>query len=102
MGYVNIALRFNILKSKFLKTDYNKLLELLYQARSSQGLRQSDLAKLMDMPQSFISKIESGERQLDIMTFLELCESLQVDPIELFTKFIQRLHESQSRIHKTT
>lgn len=101
MGYANVIHSFNFLKSKFLKADYNKLLELLYQVRMSQGLRQSDVASFMGVPQSFISKIESGERQIDIMTFIQLCESLSIDPIELFTKFIQKLNETKPAIHTT-
>ena len=81
---------------KYLKTDYNKLLELIYQVRTAQGIRQSDLAEKMDVPQSFVSKIESGERKIDIMTFIELCENMEIDPVEVFQKFIQKLHDTKS------
>ena len=44
------------------------LREKLRDARTRAGLRQSDLAALLGVPQSFVSKYESGERTL---TFVE-------------------------------
>jgi len=38
------------------------------------------LAELLEKPQSFISKYEGGERRLDVIEFLDVCEALRVDP----------------------
>lgn len=99
--YEDILIVLNNLKKKFKKTDYNKLLELLYQLRSAQGLRQSDLADKLGVPQSFISKIESGERKIDIVTFIYICEGLNVSPIEAFTQFINKIHATTPIIPKS-
>lgn len=45
------------------------LIEKLITARKKAGLTQLEAAKKLDKPQSFISKVESGERNID---FLEL------------------------------
>jgi len=38
---------------------------LLRQARKAAGLTQEAVAKHFDRPQSFVSKVESGERRID-------------------------------------
>lgn len=51
-------------KSVFSK-EYRLLLERLKQARTDSGLTQVQVADKLGKPQSFVSKIESGERRLD-------------------------------------
>ncbi|OEG75168.1 Cro/Cl family transcriptional regulator [Shewanella colwelliana] len=41
--------------------------------RKSAGLSQSLLAQKLDKPQSFVSKYESGERQLRILELEQVC-----------------------------
>lgn len=41
------------------------LLTLLRRIRAEAGLRQVDMAEKLKMPQSYVSKYESGERRLD-------------------------------------
>ncbi|MGA2000383.1 MAG: helix-turn-helix transcriptional regulator [Terriglobales bacterium] len=55
-----------------------QLRRLLRQMRVEAGLRQVDLARLLDAPQSFISKYESGERRLDVIEFRQVCNALEV------------------------
>jgi len=52
--------------------DYQKLLEELVKARKNAGLTQQSLAAKMGKPQSFISKVENGERRLDVIEFVVL------------------------------
>ncbi|MET0636354.1 MAG: helix-turn-helix transcriptional regulator [Chitinophagaceae bacterium] len=79
------------MKKKYTKSNYNKLLELLYQIRTGRAMRQSDLAQLLDVPQSFISKIESGERKIDIVTFLEICDALEIHPTDVISQFLNKI-----------
>ncbi|HGB4055097.1 TPA: helix-turn-helix domain-containing protein, partial [Salmonella enterica subsp. enterica serovar Adelaide] len=37
-------------------------------------------------PQSFISKVESGERRLDFVEFIRLARLLSLDPCEIILK----------------
>ncbi len=56
------------------------LREALIEARRSKGLTQSKVAELLSKPQSFVSKYENGERRLDIIEFLEVCQALSTEP----------------------
>lgn len=58
--------------------------------RESVGVSQRDLAKLLNLPQSYVSKIERGERQLQALEFIELCRLLKVDPTETLQQFLKR------------
>jgi len=59
---------------------YQKLLAELTRLRRGAGLTQSDVAERMGKPQSFVSKVESGERRLDVVEFIELAEAIGFDP----------------------
>ena len=46
--------------------DYKEIIERLKKARLESGLAQQEVADKLSKPQSYISKIESGERRLDV------------------------------------
>ena len=46
---------------------YQHLLRLLRAAREKAGLTQSEVARKLNRPQSFVSKCESGERRIDVI-----------------------------------
>jgi len=53
---------------KTIKTkEYAKFIEKLRKARLEAGLRQIEVAKKVKRPQSYISRVESGEYRLDIL-----------------------------------
>lgn len=41
-----------------------------------------DLAIRLDVPHSFIGKIEQGERRLDVVEYLQYCDILDVSPFD--------------------
>lgn len=66
-----------------------KVLLLLKEMRQKRGITQVELAEKLGVPQSFVSKYESGERQLDILELRQIC---QLNGIS-FVDFIQQLEE---------
>lgn len=64
-----------------------QLQELLRELRDAADLRQIDLAKRLDRPQSFVSKYESGEKNLDFLEIREVCEALGVPLAEFVRRF---------------
>lgn len=74
---------------KQLRTARHKaLMAAIATARHRAGLTQRDLAKRLGRAHSFIGKIESGERQLNVLEFCELADALGVNPRELFAKVV--------------
>lgn len=65
--------------------------ELLRELRVDIGLRQVDLAQTLGLPQSMVSKYESGERRLDVLELRKICQSLNVTLVEFAEKLEQRL-----------
>jgi len=55
---------------------YALLRSVLKSERLRVGLRQSALAKRLGKPQSYIAKIEVGERRLDLLEFIDLCDAI--------------------------
>ncbi|HBK34262.1 TPA: hypothetical protein DEP34_03675 [Candidatus Uhrbacteria bacterium] len=47
--------------------EYKKVVENLRKARLDAGLRQEDVAQKLNKPQSYVSKIERGERRIDVV-----------------------------------
>ena len=53
---------------------YREMLRRLRTARLEARLRQEDVARHLGVRQTFISKIETGERRIDPVEFAELAE----------------------------
>ena len=60
------------------KTIYSKghkvLIARIIKAREEAGLRQEDVAKILKKTQSYISKIEVGQRRVDIVQLKEFAK----------------------------
>jgi transcriptional regulator with XRE-family HTH domain len=74
--------------------EYKLLLELLIRARKEAGTTQQELAKQLKRPQSFVSKVERGERRLDVIEFLNIGRLVKADPYVL-------LHQVEGKRRKT-
>lgn len=64
---------------------------MLKSARS--GITQVQLSEAFGRPQSFIAKVESGERRLDVVEFLHLARLLNLDP-KVIIDWIYLKHQS--------
>jgi transcriptional regulator with XRE-family HTH domain len=56
--------------------EYQQLCALLRQLRREAGLTQVDVANRLDVPQSFVSKYESGGRRLDVIELSHVAEAI--------------------------
>lgn len=65
---------------------YGEVVRSLIEARKSSGLRQVELAGRLAKPQSFVSKVEAGERRLDVIEFLVYARAIGIDPVALLSR----------------
>ncbi len=64
-------------------SEYSWLRGRLLNRRLELGYTQRALGEKMGVIHSFIGKVETGERRLDIFEFITYCETLELDPVEL-------------------
>jgi transcriptional regulator with XRE-family HTH domain len=48
---------------------------------------QEDLAQSLGMPQAVVGKFESGERRLDLLELLDVCQALGISLVEFVRRF---------------
>jgi transcriptional regulator with XRE-family HTH domain len=65
------------------------LCAVLVEARKSAGISQQELARRLKRSQSFIAKIEVGERRIDVVEFIEIARALGREPAELLTQALE-------------
>ena len=71
---------------------YKIFRELLIEARESAAMTQTEVARKLSRPQSFVSKYERGERRLDMTEFIEVADVLGIN----LSEFMQRYREQVS------
>lgn len=73
--------------SKTLGTSRHRaLIAFLTQKRKDAGLSQSELAKALGEYQSFVARMESGQRRVDVIEYENLARILKFDVHEFFTQ----------------
>ena len=73
--------------SKTLGTARHRaLIAFLTEKRKAAGLSQSELAKALGEYQSFVARLESGQRRVDVIEYENLARILEFDPYEFLTQ----------------
>ena len=65
--------------------------ELLKETRIAKNLTQMDMAARLGLPQSYVSKYETGERRLDFVETALVCEALGISIEEFAVAYSGRL-----------
>ena len=47
-----------------------------------------EMAERLGKPQSYVSKYESGERKLDFVDVIEICEALGISPANFISRYM--------------
>jgi transcriptional regulator with XRE-family HTH domain len=63
------------------------LLEILRDLRKQQNLTQDQMAKSIGVKQAFVSKYETGERRLDFLDLVAVCDVLGISIVKFAEKF---------------
>lgn len=69
------------------------LVALLKKKRESAGLTQTDVANALGEHQSFIARIESGQRRIDVVEYLTIAEVIGFDAAEALRQLISESEE---------
>ena len=68
---------------------HRSLIATIVQARKAAGLTQRQLAAKLRRSNSFVWKIEAGERRVDLLEFIEIARSLGQDPMQMFARVLR-------------
>ena len=69
---------------------YETLRFELKKSRQEAKMLQIDVAKKLKKPQSYISKVESGERTIDLIEFISYCDALGLDAPKWIRKLLDK------------
>jgi transcriptional regulator with XRE-family HTH domain len=75
----------------FHSEPYADFLAVLVAARQAKGFTQQAVADRLQKPQSYVAKIEGGERRIDIIEFIALARALEIDPSAMFTDTLRAI-----------
>lgn len=62
---------------------YIRLRSVLKELRLKSGMTQVQIADILQMEQSNVSKIERGERYIDTLFFIDYCKACGVNPADV-------------------
>lgn len=78
------------MKKTIYSTESQILITSLREGRQSAGLTIRQLAKKMELHHSIVGKIETGERRLDVVEFIYYCDILEIDPLPIIEKIVNK------------
>ena len=62
---------------------YRRLIGTLVERRKALGLTQQVVAERLGLHKQFVSRVELGERRLDVVEFFDFAKALDLEPSEL-------------------
>lgn len=77
--------------------EYTVLLDLLKECRRDANVTQVELAERLGQSQSFVSKVERGERRLDVIQLRTICRILGTNLPDFISELESRLTSKQKR-----
>lgn len=92
MGYCLAVLSAGGVDKSIYSEEYRRLCAVLRELRQEAGLTQVEVAMRLDVPQSFVSKYESGERRLDLVELRHVGMALDVP----LSTLLQRLYSDDT------
>jgi transcriptional regulator with XRE-family HTH domain len=77
--------------------EYAALRQKLASIRAAAGLSQRQLAAILQVPHSWVAKVESGERRIDLVEFAWFCAACGQDASEVAPTFFNNAMKSAAR-----
>jgi transcriptional regulator with XRE-family HTH domain len=70
----------------------------MIKARKAAGLTQRELADRLHKPQSFVAKYEGGERRIDVVEFLTVCQAIGANSAKLLKALKNAIANGNQRV----
>jgi ribosome-binding protein aMBF1 (putative translation factor) len=68
------------------RKEQDKLRAVIAEARVAAGMSQRELSRRLDMPLTYVARVERGERMLDVVEFIDLVVALGQNPTEVLDR----------------
>jgi transcriptional regulator with XRE-family HTH domain len=73
--------------------DYKVFIGQWVKQRKALGYTQRDVAARLEKPSSYVGRIEIGERRVDLIEFVRMCEAIGISPIEFLTRLLPAIRK---------
>jgi len=83
------------MKESINSPEYKLVLETILDMRMKAGMTQRDLAKALGREHSFVWRIETGRRRLDVIEFFWLCRTLKQDAAIIYRDIIKKIKRAK-------
>ncbi|MQY50085.1 helix-turn-helix domain-containing protein [Rhizobiales bacterium RZME27] len=67
---------------------HRALVQLITEKRKAAGLTQDDLARILGEHQSFVARLESGQRRIDVIEYVTISCAIGFDPAVELNKLL--------------
>lgn len=68
---------------------HRALVTAIVEARNATGLSQRDFAKKLGRSNNFVWRIEAGERQVNVLDFIDIAKAAGIPPDELMRRVLR-------------
>lgn len=76
---------------------YDEVTQRVVKMRKDAGLTQRELAAQLDRELSFVSRIEQGQRRLDLVEFVWVCKACKADPKTIGVEVLAAIEKQSGR-----
>ncbi len=77
--------------------EYTSLCKELRAAREAAGMSQRALAAILKVPHSWIAKVETGERRIDLVEFCRFIAACGGEPVAIFERLARQVPTGRVR-----
>lgn len=70
---------------------------ILAEARKRSGLSQTEVARRLSKPQSFVSNYEKGQRRVDVLELIRIANAIEADSKAIFAQIVARIGGQQRK-----
>lgn len=81
------------MKKSIYSPEYAEVLKTLVALRREAGMTQRQLAKKLKREQSFVWRIEKGERRLDVVEFHWVCKAMGFSSEEIYCRLTRSFRQ---------